>query len=161
MTLYQTKQRFGHKRATVGAIVVLAALGHTEGSPPCLHAGVIGGISGSRDAPYVRDLRQVHDVTGAAMRPDFRDDQWTFVETKTAEEMQHLPAGAWTWPIEAPSTDQLRDLAHEGVRALLLASEKLAKEALRLEGALQTATMVEASATAFASAMAGLDQLNH
>lgn len=104
MSTYATKQSFGGRRARVADLVVIAGARHDGQPGVCLHAGVVVAISGSRDLPYLQDLR-----TGQ-VRLACPSTGWTFVdsrapkfipvtelEEKTCAIMEAMPLGTWTW----------------------------------------------------------------
>jgi len=58
----------------------------------CLRAGIVGAISSSKDLPHLRDLK-----SGEA---DKDPKEWTFVATKSEDDIEKLEIGQWTWPID-------------------------------------------------------------
>ncbi len=99
---YATKQKFGGQVASVGRVVLLMARSVKDKTSGCLHAGVISGISSSKDLPYIRDLRtdlRFDPWDKPYLHRDFAEDAWNFVETSTVAEVEAMPLGSWTWPV--------------------------------------------------------------
>lgn len=91
MSVYETKQKFGRRRARVTDAVVLAADAHDDPMKVCIRAGEVVAISSSTDYPYFIDKG----------RPERGLSQkWIFKPTRTKEEIEALPMGTWTWPLD-------------------------------------------------------------
>ncbi len=93
MSKYVTTQMFGDRRASVRMAVVVCVAKHNDGLGTCLKAGIIVAISSDRDIPYIR-IFQVDDSASYAIT------SLEFVETNTVGDIERLPVGTWTWPME-------------------------------------------------------------
>lgn len=85
MARYTSESTFGGQRASVGRVVVVARE-VTRGGRVELRAGIIATILPSGE-PSIDVIGLSDALQGAP-----------FVETKTPEDAEAMPAGSWTWP---------------------------------------------------------------
>lgn len=96
---FATKQRFGGRRATVGARVLLACPRHDSKPGICLVAGLVIAVSASQDRPYILNHRNG--------QTDWEAPAWEFFNVVINEAsglvlLEKMPVGSWTW---LPSDD--------------------------------------------------------
>jgi len=90
---YATKQTFGGRRACVGDRVLIGAP-RLYGEPGvALRAGVVQEVSAKKDVPWILDLGRPGSSSSA---------EYSFVETKTEEDVEALKLNQWTWPLNLP-----------------------------------------------------------
>jgi hypothetical protein len=87
---YATVQKFGDRKATVGAVVVMCCPRHDDKPGTCLRAGMVVAVSSTKDLPWILDVKHPEHGPTTELR---------FIPTSNETQMENLPLDAWTWPL--------------------------------------------------------------